>query len=274
MATYTYGPAGAASAQGSTSSSTASTNDADANGRRVRLRPKPAASNQIYGPAGKGLLSPLRATNGIVFPYQPTINYTQDVVYNNIDLVHVNQELLAYTRTAATKLAVSGQFTAQNQTEGTYALACIHFLRTVTKMWFGQGANIGTPPPVLLFDAFGQYMFNQLPVLVTNFTINMPNDVDYLPVDVDNPGSIDINNLQGMFGRGLPTVSNGQTVIPDPSLISKPFNDLTARNYVWVPVLFNIDISLTVQNTPYRLRQFDLDKFRTGDLMKKEGKWI
>lgn len=254
---------------------TPGTNDADAHGRRVRLRPKPAAIQQIYGADGNNLLTPLRATNGMVFPYQPTINYTQDVQYSSIDLVHVNQELLAFTRTSAPKLTISGQFTAQNQAEGVYALACIHFCRVVTKMWFGKGEWIGTPPPVLLLDAFGPYMFNQLPVLVTNFTINMTNEVDYLAVDVTKRGSIEKNNLQSLFKLGMPYGSNNQIVVPDRSLTSKANSDLDqSKDYVWIPTLFTIDINVTVQNTPYRLRQFDLDAFRTGQLMKNEGKWI
>ena len=82
------------------SSNAFSTNESDANARRVRLRPKTGAVNTIYG---SGLINPLRSTNGMVWPYQPTITYAQDVSYTNIDLVHTNQEMYAYTRTNAVK---------------------------------------------------------------------------------------------------------------------------------------------------------------------------
>lgn len=251
-------------------------NDSDAKGRRVRLRPKPKAAPEIYG-SGK-LLAPLRDTNGMVFQYQPTITYQQEVSYTSIDLVHVNQELYAYTRTNALKLTVNGQFSVQNQTEGAYALGCIHFLRTVTKMYFGASANAGTPPPVLLFDAYGQYMFNQLPVIVTGFNIGLPNDVDYVPVDLRLNGISDSRGASGTTNRrsrveNTPRLNTGQLADLRRTSTIMTQENLIADDYVWLPSVFNIEVSITVQNTPSRLRQFDLNEFRSGNLLKG-GKWI
>jgi hypothetical protein len=243
-------------------------NDSDAGGRRVRLRPKANAIEQIYG---SGLLNPLRATNGMVWPYTPTITYQQDVNYTTVDLVHTNQELYAYNRTNALKLTVSGQFSVQNQTEGIYALACIHFLRTVTKMWFGASKNPGTPPPVLLFDAYGQYMFNQLPVIVTTFTVGMPNDVDYVPVDLSNTG-VDSTSSST---TNTPSLNTYGMLADIPTMAAKlrSKNLDSGAGYVWLPAVFNIDVGITVQNTPSRLLKFDLDQFRSGALLQ-QGKWV
>jgi hypothetical protein len=230
------------------------TNDSDANGRRVRLRPKPVAVGEIIG--GSPLLAILKETGGMVWPYQPMITYNQEVEYQSVEMVHTNQELYAYKRTPAVKLTVEGEWTVQNQKEGKYALACLHFLRTVTKMYFGQGANIGTPPPVLLFDAYGQYMFNRLPVIVTAFTPTLPKDVDYVPINVD------VENL---------TQWNIKTKNP----LQGPVNGTSKDGYVWLPAVFSITVTLTVQNTPSRLRQFNLNDFRNGTLLKNpNGGWI
>jgi len=253
-------------------------NDSDAFGRRVRLRPKPDAALQIYG--GNGLLQPLRATNGMVWPYQPQITYEQNVEYSSMDMVHVNQEIYAYNRTNALKLSVQGPFSVQNQQEGLYALGAIHFLRTVTKMYFGTGENLGTPPPVLLFDAYGQYMFNKLPVIVTNFAVELPTEVDYVPVDLSNVQTY--SNAQAQ--TNLPGYSKVQTT---PQLqgyaqasnagyiASKLFNTNlnSSGGYVWLPAVFTITVGITVQNTAAKLRSFDLNQFRTGYLMK-QGRWI
>lgn len=255
-------------------------NDTDAGGRRVRLRPKPDAVNLIYGDSG-GLLAPLRSTNGMVFPYQPTINYQQDVTYSAVELVHVNQELYAYTKTNAVKLTVQGQFTVQNQQEGLYALGCIHFLRTVTKMYFGASSNPGTPPPVLLFDAYGQYMFNQLPVIVTSFTVGLPNDVDYVPVDLSEVSqqgsSVNGPNTAKQTSVERNSTLNQQAKVSNLStmgdIMYRQYLKGTGDGYIWLPSVFNIDVSITVQNTPSRLRQFDLDQFRTGKLLQ-QGRWI
>lgn len=229
---------------------TNSNNAVSADSRRVRLRPKPAAMTAIVG--NSSILNPLKSTNGMVWPYQPSISYSQEVNYQDVSMTHTNQEFYAYTRTNAVKLTCEGEFSVQNQTEGLYTLACLHFLRTVTKMYFGQGSNLGTPPPVLFFDAFGEYMFNQLPVIVTGFTANMPKDVDYVPIDLSNLGNTINPNVLTELVQGSTSNNAGQ---------------------VWLPALFNISVNLTVQNTPAKLRTFNLDEFRSGSLLKGGG-WI
>lgn len=225
----------------------------DAQGRRVRLRAKPGGAAKVYG---DGIMSPLLQTKGMVFPYQPLITYQQDVVYDTMQLVHTNQDIYSYTRTPALKLTVDGDFTVQNQREGLYALACIHFLRTVTKMWFGGSSaesieNQGTPPPVLLFDAYGQYMFNSLPVVITQFSVSLPNDVDYVPVLYQTSSAVERKTVQSINSSSL---SQGNK-----------------DGYAWLPAAFKIGVQITVQNTPQRLRQFDMTEFRSGRLLKQGG---
>lgn len=241
---------------------TITSNDSDTNARHVRLRPKPGALTAGYNIYGNGIITPLRATNGMVWPYQPTVTYSQDVSYTAIDLVHTNQEMYAYTRTNAVKLTVDGQFSVQNQTEGVYAMACIHFLQTVSKMNFGQtDPNAGTPPPVLLFDAYGDFMFNQLPVIVTNFAVTLPNDVDYVPIN--------INYLNSPTSQSNQSINYQNT---DTAALGKMYNFLSqsqTSGSIWLPALFNITVSITVQNTPSALRTaFNLDQFRSGALMQ------
>lgn len=246
-------------------------NNSDAQGRRVRLRPKPGGALQTYG--SNGILSPLRGTNGLVWPYQPIIGYEQNVDYQTMELVHANQEMLAYNRTNSLKITVSGDFSVQNQQEGIYALACIHFLRSVTKMYFGENEpNAGVPPPVLLFDAYGSYMFNQLPVVVTSFTVQLNNDIDYVPIDMDNI----ISSSNASQTSSTPQLTSYDNVANSALMSARMFNsDLQSNGsgYIWLPAVFNLQVSITVQNTPYRLRQFKLDEFRTGASMLGGG-WI
>jgi hypothetical protein len=228
----------------------------DTQGRRVRLRAKPAAASRVYGT--NGLMQPLYSTKGMLFPYQPIITYAQDVVYDVMQLVHSNQDIYAYSRTPSLKLVVDGDFTVQNQSEGLYALACIHFLRTVTKMWFGGTGtdaeeNQGTPPPVLLFDAYGQYMFNELPVIVTQFTVSLPNDVDYVPVKFSPSSLGETRTVQSINSRNLQSNSSD--------------------GYAWLPAMFKIGVQLSVQNTPQKLRQFNMTEFTNGSLLTRGG-WV
>jgi len=239
----------------------------DAAGRRVRLRPKPNAMSQIIG--SSGLMTPLNSTNGMVFPYQPTVTWSQDVTYTNMEIVHANQDFYSYSKTPALKLTVEGDFTVQNRSEGLYSLACIQFLRTVTKMYFGGSGGTtnlaGTPPPVLLFDAYGQWMFNALPVIVTQFSVTLPKDVDYVPIPTVS--SVDNSN----FNPQPNNVSAAENAFTN---INKPLPaNILSQGFAWLPSAFSISVQLTVQNTPQRLRAFDLDQFRTGELLAK-GSWI
>ena len=132
---------------------------------------------------GQSLLYPLIATNGFMFPYTPQIQYTGQANYGTQALTHSNQDFRYYQNTSATTFNISGPFSAQTQSEAAYLLACIHFLRVVTKMRFGQSSSVGTPPPVLVLNGYGNAMFYNLPVIITNFMVDMPNNVDYIRTD-------------------------------------------------------------------------------------------
>lgn len=255
-------------------------NNQDPTNRRVSLRPRPAAANRVLG---KGLLDPLRETNnGMVWPYTPTINYQQDIDYQTISTVHTNQDFHIFARTPATSFSVDGQFTVQNQKEGRYALACIHFLRTMSKMHFGENdKDAGTPPPILLFNAYGPFVFNNLPVIVKSYTIGFPDDVDYVQVasglPATNQPTVPVTPVTPVtpvapraanipmeeLGVTMPYAPPDVTTQPGAS-VQQPTPSITKG--VWLPSLFKISVTLIVQHTPTTLRKrFELPKYINGD---------
>lgn len=231
--------------------------------RRVRLSPKPGAVNQILGQdVPSNILQPLFQTAGMMFPYTPLINEITNVNYEMHELVHSNQPIASFKNVGAKELQVSGAFTAQNDQESRYCLAVIHYLRSVTKMFFGVGGfaadKRGTPPPILLLNAYGTAMFHNLPVIVTTVTVEYPQDIDYVEVTATRSEQ---EVLRDDALRNPNSNAFVKKILPD--------TDYSA----WIPTKFNIAITLNVQNTPTRLRRFDLDDFRTGNLIKKGG-WI
>lgn len=132
------------------------------------------------------LLEPLAQTDGMIFPYTPSIDFNQQVDYSSYDPVHSNQEFYSYVRTKAPVIGVNGKFTVQNTAEAQYAIAAIHFCRTVSKMAFGNSTNAGTPPPVLLFSAYGDYVFNDINVIMGGFSVTYPEDIDYVKIPNSN----------------------------------------------------------------------------------------
>lgn len=202
---------------------------------RVRLRAQPGRANDVYGEAAPdNILSILHQTGGMLFPYTPTISVEQSVDYKSIDLVHSNGDINAYSRTPSVSLNVTGKFTVQNQREGQYMIAVIHFLRTVSKMHFGESdVNAGLPPPVLYFHGYGPYMFNGLKVILKSHSFSLDDTVDYVDVVTDD-GAV------------------------------------TTR----VPSMLTISLSLAVQQSPKRMKAFNLEDFRTGHLMRNSKGWI
>lgn len=137
-----------------------------------------------------GPASVLRQTNGIVFPIQPDIIYSQTVNYSPYDLVHTNYTFNAYRNTPSPTVQVTAQFVNTTAEEHQYTQGVMHFLRSVTKMYYGfgdldgaGGAVAGTPPPVLRFSAYGNSVFNNVPVLVSMVSIPFQSDTDLIEVN-------------------------------------------------------------------------------------------
>lgn len=196
-----------------------------------RIRLAPLNSPAFYGSGG--ILDVLKETGGVIFPYTPTVTVTQSVNYNALALVHTNSDIETYVRTPSVEISIAGKFTAQNEREGRYALAAIHFMRVASKMYFGEqdGDMAGLPPPMLLLSGYGTYMFNNLRCILKSHSYPYDENMDTVPV---------------RSGGGITRV----------------------------PALFTLQCTLTVQQTPTRMRkEFSFNEFRTGRLMERGG-WI
>ncbi len=214
---------------------------------RLRISALPGQEPTVYGANDRSanILAPLYNTGGLLFPYTPSIQIAQEVMWQSHDLTHTNFDVLSYQRTPSATIGVTGKFTVQNQREGEYALACIHFLRTVSKMYFGSkdidGVNetgertaglAGLPPPVLRLRGYGTYMFNSLRCVLKGFSFGFDENMDL--VRIESP----------------------------------------AGGHVTLPPLFSITINIGLQSNMSKTRtDFVLNEFRTGSLLKS-GSWF
>ena len=140
---------------------------------RVFLRAAPGA----VGLYCRGPASVLRPHGGILFPNQPEISYSQTVSYSPYSMTHTNYGFNAYDKTMPASIQLMAIFTQVTQEEHEYLQGVIHFLRSVTKMFYGQRDPLaGTPPPVLRFSALGQ--FKDIRVQVSQFSVNIASDTD------------------------------------------------------------------------------------------------
>tara|TARA_B100000900_G_scaffold409102_1_gene424445 strand:+ start:204 stop:1016 length:813 start_codon:yes stop_codon:yes gene_type:complete len=160
---------------------------------RARIRPKKGGEDIAYGMSkkdggdpGNSILKPLKERGGIVFPYTPNIFLQASVEYNEATFHGTNYPFYTYINSRPPVLPVQGQWTANTTEEAQYLLAVFHFLRTVTKGFYGdssvQNNRFGTPPPVLIFEYLGEYGFNKVPVIIRSYNMQLPDGIDYIPV--------------------------------------------------------------------------------------------
>jgi hypothetical protein len=254
---------------------------------RVRLSLGPGAQ-YLYNATPAGILAPLKAnggTDGVIFPYTPSITTTYSANYEQYDLIHSNYRGLFYKNSRVGDIQLRGTFTAQDTTEANYLLAVIHFFRSVTKMFYGQDAERGTPPPICLLNGFGGYQFSDHPVVISQFNYTLPNDVDYIRTTNPNNFGLNLANRYNPAGVSLPAggalagvyrllnaIPNG---LPKGALPRTPAPNTVAGSVTnnvpasYVPTKMEIDVTLIpVQSRSQVSQQFSLKGFANGDLLK------
>lgn len=191
------------------------------------------------------ILQPLRATNGLVFPYTPTVLIVHSASYNALQPTHSNYPFQVYAQSQVDQLVITGDFFVQNGLEAQYWCAALHYLRSVTKMFYGGSSeNLGAPPPIVFLDGYGDYIFDHVPVVVTNFTIDMPDSVDYIATEIKTgsgshftAGGIDSANnapeaAANQFYGEVPLDSKAHSWAPSQSMVAITCQPLYSRTQV------------------------------------------
>jgi hypothetical protein len=251
---------------------------AQASDWRVKLRLAPGATYLYNDPNGAGILDPLSTktgTDGVIFPYTPSIETAYKANYEPYDLTHSNYRGYFYKGSYIDAVNMRCAFTAQDTQEANYLLAVIHFFRSVTKMFYGQDPERGSPPPLVFLSGLGDYQFNEHPCVVSQFNYTLPPDVDYIraysTLDMStnllanrtrtsisaNPLSYGINRL---LNSGLFTGAQPSTL---------PGGNLPVKNPTYVPTKMEISITLLPMQTRQQVStQFSLKGFANGNLLK------
>ena len=245
-----------------------------------------APSNR-NGTGGPGILAPLRPTNGVIFPYTPSIETSYVADYAKTNLIHSNYKGQFYNGSSVSDIIIRGTFTAQDTKEAEYLLAVIHFFRSVTKMFYGQDPQAGTPPPLVYLSGFGQYQFNNHPCVVTNFSYNLPSDVDYIRANGFNNIGLNMSNRRTQSSGPAPGGSLGTvmaiigrlatsglkpgatTKVPNSSTVNQNVTNQNSVNSTYVPTKMEISVTLApIQTRSQVSQQFSLENFANGDLLK------
>jgi hypothetical protein len=244
---------------------------------RVRLSLAPGATYLYKAePLGAtGILAPLAATDGVIFPYTPAISVQYAASYDATELTHSNYKFFTYKGSAVDSISITCDFTAQDTFEANYLLAVIHFFRSVTKMFYGQDQNpkIGTPPPLCYLSGLGAFQFDAHPLAITSFNYTLPTDVDYIragatptPAGVSRaPSNIPINSSSVSGNRAI--VAGLITgALNAPPKFNAPAG---SRDVTYVPTKMQISIQAVPIVTRNDIsNKFSLTEYATGKLLR------
>jgi len=183
------------------------------------------------------VFEPMVGTGGMVWPYLPTITMSSTANYDSSSPAHSNYPILSYKNSQVDDIQIQGAFTVQSQDEARYWLAMMHFLRTVTKSYFGQGANLGNPPPICTLNGYGDFVYKDVSVVVKSFNIGLGQDCDYISVQLN------------------------------PSQSSK-----AGQNISYVPTMSTVSVTVAPVYSRGKMKNFDLSKFAAGTLVTAPDK--
>lgn len=190
---------------------------------------------------GSSVFSPLMQSNAsMVFPTTPQIMVSHSANYNVIAPTHTNYPYPTYVNSSVEDITVTAEWPVENEADGRYWIASVHFLRSITKMFYGSSTNLGAPPPVVNFYGYGDFVFNQVPVVVKLFSLDLPDSVDYIKVPI---------------GGGFST-------------------DDSSSSYSYVPTLSRLNVTLSPAFSRDETRQFNLDKFTKGHYIGRNEGWL
>ncbi len=124
----------------------------------------------------------LQGFGGIIFPFTPQITMEHKADYGSVTPLHSNYAVNFYKTSSVADISITGKFTVQNDKDALVYLATSHLLASLTKMRFGGrggDADSGSPPPVCRLEGYGPFMFQNVPIAITSFKHDLPDDVDF-----------------------------------------------------------------------------------------------
>jgi hypothetical protein len=240
---------------------------------RLRLAPQ---SNYLYNDPQCGpVLWPLRNTDGIIFPYTPSIDTAYKANYTPYDLTHSNYRGYFYQGSYVDPVNIKAMFTAQDTAEANYLLAVIHFFRSATKMFYGQDAQRGSPPPLVYLSGLGDFQFSEHPCVIAQFNYNLPNDVDYIRAQSSSSNGTNLQrnrDRQTIAGNPLSYALQRLATVALPKgaePVRLPQNTLGLDDPTYVPTKMDINLMLyPIQSREQVSKQFSVKNFANGNLLK------
>ncbi len=208
-------------------------------------------SNKTATGVSYKLLNPLAGTGGIIFPITPSVIMQHTANYSQLATTHANYPYYAYQNSEPANMTIVGEFPVQNSEDAAYWVGAIHFLRSVTKMFFGgDDGTRGNPPPILKMNGYGNHVFKNIPVIVTNWTCELRSDVDYIAT-AQGPKAVDTEVQKAMR-------SSGERIVT--------LTDTSSIPETWAPSLSTITVQIQPVYSRDTVKNFNMRDFVSGKL--------
>ena len=263
-------------------------NDPAANDWRVRLS-LPSWPSFATSP----VLKPLQDAGGLIFPYTPSITMASAATYTTIDTVHTNYAFRAFQTSDPGSITITAPMNVEDPTQGLYWIAAVHYLRSLTKMFTGNDPKAGNPPPVIMLNGYGNFVFKNVPVVVTNFNSTLDDKCDYIGVPVvgsaagvvegiaDQAAAL-ADTLGGVFGS-IAGVTNVTDVVSEVAggvgqvaALGALFGagGSTSGGTSYVPTKSQFTVTLQPVYSRNSARNFSLDRFVEGGYLNNPFGYI
>jgi len=229
------------------------------------------------------VLKPLKDAGGFVFPYTPDITLSGSAKYTQIQTIHSNYPFNAYESSSPGQISITAPMYVEDSAQALYWIAALHYCRSVTKMFTGFDPKAGNPPPIVFLNGYGNYVFKNVPVAITQFQVQLGKDCDYISCDVvgSAAGAVagitdSIGGLASTLGGAIPglsgitsTVGNIAGGIGQVASLAGTFGlgGSTSGGKAYVPTKSSFTITLQTMYSRTSVRTFSLDRFVTGGYM-------
>jgi len=214
---------------------------------RVRLVVPEGPLTKFFDFENNPIMQPLKEAKGIFWPLTPAVVIQHSANYNAMDQVHSNYPHQAYQNSQVDSMNIIGEYPVQNSEDAKHWVATVNFLRTATKMFFGNESGIdglkGNPPPILHLFGYGDHMFQRVPVVINTFNVELRPGIDYI------------------------STKQSDIYSERPSNISVANQDTSSQT--WAPTLSNISVLVTPIYSRESVKKFSMKKFVNGELNGK-----
>lgn len=264
--------------------------DADENDWRVRLSLPRWTSFQ-----SSPVLKPLKNAGGLIFPYTPQVTMKPAAKYSPESVTHSNYPFHVYKNSDPGQIEISAPMNVEDPEQALYWIAAVHYLRSVSKMFTGFDPKAGNPPPVVFLNGYGNFVFKNVPVVITSFSLTLPKDCDYISTEVVGSAAGDVagiadsvgdlaDTVGGAFGDAFGgaigdiagVVSEAAGFVGQAAGILGSFGvgGATSGGYAYIPTKSEISVTLSPVYSRNSARKFSLDRFVSGGYLNSTFGYI